>query len=150
MIKTVNPEMEAAAKEAERLYGDILYMEHPVSGRHHPAPRTSRAAQFSPFAALTGYDDVIRETARLTDEKPELSEEQKQHLDEVIAEVMNSPEAKRVMITYFQSDERKQGGSFASVTTTIRKAGSVYLETAERKKIPLEDIIDLIEASDEQ
>ena len=93
---------------------------------------------------------MIRETARLTDEKPELSEEQKQHLDEVIGEVMNSPEPKRVMITYFESDERKQGGSFASVTTTIRKAGSVYLETAERKKIPLEDIIDLIEANDEQ
>jgi hypothetical protein len=149
MNKTVNSEMEEAAKEAERRYGDILYMEHPVSKGHHPAPRTSRAAQFSPFAALTGYDDVIRETARLTDEKPELSEEQKQHLDQVIAEVMNSPQPKRVMITYFESDERKQGGSFASVKTTIRRVSSMYLETAERKKIPLEDIIDLIETDDE-
>ena len=131
-------------------YDRIIDHVHHTSDRRPHMSMINRAAQFSPFAALTGYDDVIRETARLTDEKPELSEEQKQHLDEVIGEVMNSPEAKRVMITYFQSDERKHGGSFASVTTTIRKAGSVYLETAERKKIPLEDIIDLIEVSDEQ
>lgn len=142
----MNDEMEKAAKEAERLYGDILYMEHPVSKRHHPAPRTSRAAQFSPFAALSGYDAAIQETARLTEEKPELSEEQKQHLNDVITRILHSKGAKAASIVYFEADERKQGGHFVRVITKVRTVRSEYLETADRKKIPLDDIIEIEEA----
>lgn len=141
----MNEEMEKAAKEAERLYGDILYMEHPVSKRHHPSPRTSRAAQFSPFAALSGYDAAIRETARLTEEKPELSEEQKQHLNNVITRILQSRGTKKASIIYFEPDERKEGGHFTRISTTVRRVTAEYLETAERKKIPLEDIIEIEE-----
>lgn len=139
----MNKEMEAAALEAEKLYGDILYIPHHVSKAHHPAPRTSRAAQFSPFAALSGYDDAIRETARLTDEKPELSEQQKQLMDEVISSALNRHT--QVMITFFRRDEYKEGGSFESIAAYIRNVTKAYLETEERVKIPLEDIIDIIE-----
>ena len=139
----MNRQMEEAAREAERLYGDILDAPRHVSKRHHPAPRTSRAAQFSPFAALSGYDDAIKETARLTDVKPELPEQQKQMLDEVISSA--SAQKKQVMITYFKTDERKEGGSFESISASIRNVTNAYLETDQRVKIPLEDIIDIIE-----
>lgn len=144
----MNREMEEAAREAERLYGDILYMEHPVSKKHHPAPRASRAAQFSPFAALSGYDAAVKETARLTDEKPELSEEQKLRINETIRHAMNRKPPAQVMITYFESDARKEGGSFESVTDTIRRVTDLYLETGSRQKIRLEDMIDMTEITD--
>lgn len=139
----ITAEMEEAAKEAERLYGDILHVPHHVSRNHTPAPRTSRAAQFSPFAALTGYDAAIAETARLTETKPQLSEEQKQQLDRTAHEALSHRQ--RVLITYFKSDELKEGGSFETKETAIRRIMNGCLEAEDRQKIMLEDIIDLIQ-----
>ena len=65
-------------EDAEKKYGDIIHLPHHVSSVHPHMPVSDRAAQFAPFAALTGYGDVIKETARQTDEGPDLSEDEKQ------------------------------------------------------------------------
>ena len=84
---------------------------------------TDRAAQFSPFAALTGYGDVIRETARLTDAKPELTDAEKNILDEKLQSVLSLPPKERpeISITYFVPDPKKSGGSLTTVTGRIKK-----------------------------
>ena len=85
-------------------------------------PLYDRAAQFSPFAALTGYEDAIRETARLTDNWVQLSEDKKQELDEKLRQLIADRERTEfVTITYFRPDERKEGGSYATVTGQIKK-----------------------------
>lgn len=81
-----------------------------------------RAAQFSPFAALTGYGDVIKETARLTDRKPELSESEKAELGYKLQMACDYPDEKpTVTITYFVPDQRKAGGSYRTISGQIKK-----------------------------
>ena len=93
-----------------------------------------RAAQFSPFAALTGYGDVILETQRLTDEKVELDEEALALLDEKYQILMCRMEEQPVVqITYFQPDERKEGGSYVTVTGVVRRVDDVM------RKITMQD-----------
>ena len=83
-------------------------------------PLYDRAAQFSPFAALTGYEDAIRETARLTDNWVQLSEDKKQELDEKLRQLIADRErTESVTIIYFQPDDRKEGGSYVTVTGQI-------------------------------
>ncbi len=103
-------------------YDDIIHLPHHVSARHPQMPASDRAAQFSPFAALTGYEAAIAETARLTDRKPELDESKKEELDiklQLIREHLSmKPQA---AITYFVPDSRKEGGSYFQVTGTVKK-----------------------------
>lgn len=103
-------------------YDDIINLPHHVSKTRPPMSIINRAAQFSPFAALTGYDDAIEETARLTDMRVELDEAAKTILDKklrIIQEHLNSqPE---VTITYFRQDEKKEGGTYVSVSGTVKK-----------------------------
>lgn len=109
-------------KNQKGKYEDIINLPHHVSKTHPQMPLYDRAAQFSPFAALTGYEDAIRETARLTDDWVQLSEDKKQELDEKLQKLIS--EKKRtepVTITFFQPDERKAGGSYRTVTGQIRK-----------------------------
>ena len=81
-----------------------------------------RAAQFSPFAALTGYGEVIKETARLTDRKPELSESEKAELDYKLQMACDYPGEKPALtITYFVPDQRKAGGSYHTISGQIKK-----------------------------
>lgn len=141
----VTDEMKKAAEEAEKLYGDLLHADRPVPKNRQRAPRTSRAAQFSPFAALTGYDAAIIETARLTQEKPELSEEQKQQLDFALNKALESQEPKQVMIQWFQADDLKKGGSILQEVCTIRKVNPSVLITDKGERIPLEDILEISE-----
>lgn len=105
-----------------------------------------RAAQFSPFAALTGYDDAIKETGRLTDKKMELGEEaqelldrKQQYLQEIIA---CRPE---ITVTFFVPDEKKAGGSYASCTGNLRRIDPVerLFVMADGRKIPLDEIADI-------
>ena len=85
-------------------------------------PLYDRAAQFSPFAALTGYEDAIRETARLTDNWVQLSEDKKQELDEKLRQQIAARErTESVTIIYFQPDDRKEVGSYVTVTGQIKK-----------------------------
>ena len=94
-------------------YDDIINLPHHVSTRHPQMSMYDRAAQFSPFAALTGYDDAIQETGRLTEQKIELDEETLEKLDErfqILQEHLG--EQPEVRFTYFKPDERKEGGAY--------------------------------------
>ena len=108
-------------------YKDILYLARPVSKIHPPMSKSNRAAQFSPFAALTGYEEAVQETARLTANKITLSDDQIQILNSVLNEIAQQlPHSPYVQITYFEPDKRKQGGSYQHVLGTIKKIDDVY------------------------
>ena len=108
-------------------YQDILYLAKPVSKVHPPMSKSSRAAQFSPFSALTGYEEAVQETARLTANKITLSDDQIQILNSVLNEIAQQlPESPYVQITYFEPDKRKQGGSYQRVFGFIKTIDDVY------------------------
>lgn len=94
-------------------YKDMIHLPHPVSSSHPRMPLQDRAAQFSPFAALTGYEDAIRETARLTERFIELEEDKKQEINRQICYLQqHRDEEIMVKITYFVPDFRKSGGIY--------------------------------------
>ena len=103
-------------------YDDIIHLPHPVSTKHPQMSMEERAAQFSPFAALTGYGDVIRETARLTDPRQELTESRKEELNRrllLLERCMERAAAAgsllpEIAVSYFQPDDRKEGGALQS------------------------------------
>ena len=103
-------------------YKDMLHLTHPVSATHPRMPLQDRAAQFSPFAALTGYDDALRETARRTDRFVELDEDRKQEIDRQISYLQQHLlDTVPVKIIYFVPDEKKDGGSYTAVEGYVRK-----------------------------
>ena len=103
-------------------YDDIIDMPHHVSEKHVQMSMMNRAAQFAPFAALTGYESAIKETARVTDEFIELDDNSKDILDvklQILQEnIANHPQ---VTIIYFQPDNRKEGGSYITCNNIIKK-----------------------------
>ena len=127
-------------------YDDIINMERPISKKHAPMPLENRAAQFMPFAALTGYDDAVEETARLTSSKIELSEEKKAELDLALAAI-NTRIAEKpcAQITYFVPDETKAGGAYVTITSNIRKADPVarVLVLQDKSTISIDDILSI-------
>ncbi|MCD7946515.1 MAG: YolD-like family protein [Clostridiales bacterium] len=103
-------------------YQDIINLPHHVSETRPHMSMRDRAAQFSPFAALTGYDAAVQETARLTDQRVELDEEMKQSLSERLNLIQeNLAMAPVVEITYFIPDERKKGGAYSTATGAVKK-----------------------------
>lgn len=133
-------------EDAEKKYGDIIHLPHHVSSVHPHMPVSDRAAQFAPFAALTGYGDVIKETARLTDEGPDLSEDEKQELNYKIQLACALPgEKPEIVLTYFVQDEKKSGGACHTARGKIRRidpdAGQIILEDGLR--IPLDCVVDI-------
>lgn len=125
-------------------YDDIINLPHHVSIKHPHMEMLTRAAQFSPFAALTGYDDAIDEAKRLTVEKIELDESEKEKLDEKLHMLSeNIPEYDCVQITYFVEDERKSGGKYVTVKGKVAKINTydkiVVME--DNIKIKIDDII---------
>ena len=128
------------------MYEDILNLPHHVSKTRPQMSMLDRVAQFSPFAALTGYDDAIKETGRLTDEKIELGEETKAVLDMkqqyLLDMISDQPE---ITVTYFIPDTKKSGGAYVSVTGNLKRIDEyerlMLLTTGE--KIPLDDIMDI-------
>ena len=111
--------------DAKRIYADIIDLPHHVSQRHAQMPKTNRAAQFSPFAALTGYDDLIRETARETDRQIELDENAVRELDMKLAMLTAAEPPLTATFTYFVPDGKKAGGSYHKRTGIITKHNSV-------------------------
>ena len=103
-------------------YDDIINLPHHVSATRPHMPMIDRAAQFQPFRALSGYEDAVQETARLTDEKIELTEDEKALLDawlqRLADEIGGQP---KVTLTYFQPDKRKAGGAYVTVTGQLKK-----------------------------
>lgn len=103
-------------------YEDIINLPHPTSKKHPRMSRQNRAAQFSPFAALTGYDAEIRELARQTEKKKQLSEDQWDMLNEKIMELLKLPHKPvRAVVTYFVPDSKKEGGTYRKKDCYIEK-----------------------------
>ena len=127
-------------------YDEIINLPHHVSKTRPQMPMSDRAAQFAPFAALTGYDSAIKETGRLTDERIELDEEALTALDRKYQLLMDAlDDAPEVTIIYFQPDERKAGGQYVSATGTVKKVDTfgrrILLQDGTR--IPLDSVYDL-------
>ncbi len=127
-------------------YDDIIHLPHHVSKTRPQMSMMDRAAQFSPFAALTGYDAAIKETGRLTDEKIELGEETKAVLDRKQCYLSNMISVQpEITVTYFLPDERKSGGTYLSVTGKLKRIDEYerMMILTDGKKIPLDDIMDI-------
>ena len=124
-------------------YDNIINLPHPNSAKHPRMSMIDRAAQFSPFAALTGHGAAIEETARLTDRRIELTEEEKTVLDEKLRLLLET--GGEGMITYFLPDERKDGGAYVTKLGTIKKIdpleGRVIL--TDHTPIHIEDILEI-------
>ena len=128
-------------------YDDILNLPHHRSKTHPHMSISDRAAQFAPFAALTGYGDAVRETARLTDEKMELDADALADLDETLGEIARRlPQSSKVRICYFLKDAKKAGGQYITETFVIKKIDSYAkkIVTEKGKNISIEDIADLL------
>ena len=128
------------------MYEDILNLPHHVSKTRPQMSMLDRAAQFSPFAALTGYDDAIKETGRLTGEKIEMDEDRKAALDMKQAYLIEMiDEQPEISITYFLPDAKKSGGAYVTVTGNLKRFDEYerLLILTDGKKIPMDDIADI-------
>lgn len=133
-------------KESIEKYRDIINLPHHVSKRHAQMSRYERAAQFAPFAALTGYEDIIEEEGRLTESRIEINEEAKFILDRKMQILMNCVEQMPfVSITYFVPDERKSGGEYVTIDENIKKIDVLKHEIITDKDtiIPVKEIVDM-------
>ena len=102
-------------------YDDIKHLTRPQYDDLHPMSMHDRAAQFSPFAALVGYDDAVAETARLTDSRDELTEDEIFELNANLNRLLDSlNEQLEISVTYFVPDEKKLGGRYAEKIGTVR------------------------------
>jgi len=102
--------------EKDSRYADIINLPHHTSSKHPRMSRENRASQFSPFAALTGYDSEIKETARLTDEKIELDEDRIYDINAKLQYIKDNIDVKpEITVEYFISDEKKSGGAYVTL-----------------------------------
>lgn len=144
-------------KEYDHSYDDIMYLTRPKSKNHPPMPMASRAAIFTPYDALQGYSDEIKETARITDGRVELSAEEQEMLDkkiglliEAVASAGKHGEKPTVTILYFVPDKKKDGGSFKEITGTVRTIDTVNREITlfkekrtDSMKIRMDDVVEM-------
>ena len=142
-------ELQNGIRKTMERYGDILEAKRPYDPARQKASPSARAAQFSPFAALTGYEAEIMEEARLTDCRIELSESQKEALDAVLREAEdrtgNRKEQPFMRAVYFRPDERKSGGAYISKQGKLKKIDrfSGLLVFADGSRVRVEDLSDL-------
>lgn len=132
-------------------YDDIIDLPHHVSKTRKPMSLYNRAAQFAPFAALTGYDDAIEETARLTETNVELSDELKNDLNQKINFIKNNIKVHpEITIKYFVRDNKKSGGIYKSLTSIIKKVDDFNkcLIFADNTNVYFDDIISITWQSD--
>ena len=127
-------------------YREIIDLPHHVSKTRPQMPMSDRAAQFAPFAALTGYDAAIKETGHLTDERIELDVEALSALDMKYQLLMEAhDEAPKVTITFFQPDERKAGGKYVSAVGAVKKIDDFErrITMQDGAKIPMDDVLSI-------
>lgn len=131
-------------KREQSRYEDIIGLPHHVSLHHPQMSMVQRAAQFLPFAALTGYGDVIQETARYTGERLEFDENERALLDQKLGLLAMRGRGQRILVTYFQPDKKKEGGSYVTAEGRLKKidevSGGLVLEDG--REIPAADILD--------
>jgi len=127
-------------------YDDIIGLLHHVSSTRPQMSLSDRAAQFSPFAALTGYDAAVKETARLTSSRIDLDDYAKESLNEKLLlieeRIQSDPQ---IIITYFMPDDRKSGGAYVSVTGIVKKIDDYehIVVMRDGKKIPINEIAEI-------
>jgi len=127
-------------------YEDIITLPHHISATRPQMSMIDRAAQFSPFAALTGYDAAIKETGRLTEEKIEMDEEALNNLNMKFQILVDSlGDEPEVTFAYFKPDERKAGGAYIEVTGTVKKVDDFerLIVMQNGMKIPMDDILNI-------
>lgn len=127
-------------------YEDMLHLPHHVSAVHPPMPMSERAAQFSPFAALSGHGDAIRETARVTEERAELDEGEMERLNERLLFLKEHlSQGVSAAVTYFQPDGKKAGGAYVTVTGRVKKIDDVqgYIVMEDQTKIWMGDLAEI-------
>lgn len=126
-------------------YDDIIELPHHRSQWREPMPVENRAAQFAPFAALSGHDEAIAETGRITNAKIELANEEKLMIERALKKALENHA--RVTITYFLADGRKTGGSYQQKTGVIKKIDE-YEKTvtlSDGSKLKMEDLLSVKE-----
>lgn len=112
-------------------YCAILSLPHHVSGTHRPMSNSERAAQFSPFAALSGYGEAVRETARLTDTQRSLAEDAQLDLERTLCRLqalLDAGQVPRITATFFRPDAKKAGGTYVTVRAKLKRIDSVQRE----------------------
>ena len=135
-----------SGQSAAEVYADIIDLPHHEPKTRMRMPRSNRAASFSPFAALSGYDDAVKETARLTDDREELDEDEKTRLNaqlqKISARLQEQPE---VMVTYFAPDERKTGGARQTYRGRLRKIdrNRKMLIMVDQTELPIENLLNI-------
>ena len=125
-------------------YNDIIRLSRPQSKKHPPMSEVDRAAQFSPFAALKGYEDEIEEAVRFVDDRLELEESRMSAINEVLMLLKaREHEHPAVRVTYFKNDVRKEGGEFITLTGKLVRIDEhrrlLYLE----ETVPFDDIVEI-------
>lgn len=135
-------------EDDEHRYDDIIDLPHHTSKKHPRMPLLDRAAQFAPFAALTGHEAAIKETARLTEDEIELDENRKELLDLRLQQLQEHlSEQRSVTVTYFKPDEKKAGGAYETVTGVVKKVDAYAgkLVFADGQEVELNRIVELKE-----
>ena len=127
-------------------YDDIINLPHHVSERHPQLSKDSYAAQFSPFAALTGYDGIVEEIARVTDERIELDDDSKDRISHKLGIVLDHLDDElEITVIYFLPDKKKDGGKYVTATGII-KAFDRYeriIQLSDGPRIPVDDLLDI-------
>ena len=125
-------------------YDDIIQLPHHVSATRPHMPISDRAAQFMPFRAMTGYEDAVRETARLTEEQIELTEDERLFLDRELQRLAERiAQRPQVTLTYFQPDSRKSGGAYVTLTGRLKRIDDVegQLLLLDGERIPIDALL---------
>ena len=127
-------------------YEDIVNMPHHVSKKYPQPTMADRAARFAPFAAITGYEEMVLEEARVTDDRIEMDESSKAALNEKLNMILEFiDEQPEVKITYFEPDKKKAGGAYVTVTGNLTRIDEYerLLILTNGKKIPMHEIADI-------
>lgn len=127
-------------------YDDIINLPHHVSKKHPQMSIMSRSAQFAPFAALTGYDEAVKETARLTDKRLEIDEGLKNILNNKLQYILENKSLQpEITFTYFVYDNKKSGGKYIEKTGVVKKIdlNEKYIMLKDKTKISIDEIINI-------
>ena len=132
---------------AERFpYEDIVDLPHHISKKHPQPTMADRAARFAPFAAITGYEEMVLEEARVTDERIEMDESSKAALNEKLNMILEFvDEQPEVSITYFEPDKKKSGGAYVNITGIVKRIDEYehFVIMTDGKKINIDEIYNL-------
>jgi len=126
-----------------RKYEDIIDLPHPTSARHPRMGMTERAAQFSPFSALVGYEDAIEESGRLTQREVEPDRDARELLNRQLSYLNDHP-GQRILLTYFCPDMHKEGGAYVQTVGIVKKVDPLrQVLVLQDASIPMGAILDL-------